>query len=134
MRLLSSRCRSHTVELRSEAVTVRSFIVTLAATALTMTAAAAAVGSTSSARPASRSERAAIMKAFVANDGGSSGVRGVYVSLLNTSLSVVCVHTPEAGIQAFVFGRTRGVWRYVTSGRAGHAGNSADRRLERACG
>jgi hypothetical protein len=134
MRLRSSRVRSHGVGLRSGAVTFRSFIATLAVTALTLTAAAAAVASSSSARPATRSERAAVMKAFVANDGSSSGVHGVYVSLSNTSLSVVCVHTPEAGIQGFVFGRAGHSWRYVTSGRAGHAGNSADRRLERACG
>jgi hypothetical protein len=115
-------------------VTFRSFIATLAVTAVTLTAVGAAVASSSSARPATSSERAAIMKAFVANDGSSTGVHGVYVSRSNTSLSVVCVHTPEAGIQGFVFGRTGHSWRYLTSGRAGHAGNSADRRLERACG
>jgi hypothetical protein len=115
-------------------VTLRSFIATVAVTALTLTAAAAAVASSSSARPATRSERAAIIKALVANDGSSAGVHGVFVSRSNASLSVVCVHTPEAGIQAFVFGRTRGSWRYVTSGRPGRAGNSADRRLEQACG
>jgi hypothetical protein len=115
-------------------VTFRSFTATLAVTVLTLTAAAAAVASSSSARPATRTERAAIMKAFVANDGSSSGVHGVYVALSNASLSVVCVHTPEAGIRGFVFGRAGHAWRYLTSGRAGHAGNSADRRLERACG
>jgi hypothetical protein len=117
-------------------VTLRSFIATVAVTALTLTAAAAAVAvaNSSSARPATRSEHAAIIKALVANDGSSAGVHGVFVSRSNASLSVVCVHTPEAGIRAFVFGRTRGSWRYVTSGRPGRAGNSADRRLEQACG
>jgi hypothetical protein len=106
----------------------------LAVTALTLNAAAAAFAGSSSARPATRSERAAIMKAYTANDGSSSGVHGVYVSRSNSPLAVVCVHTPEAGIQGFVFGRAHGSWRYITSGPAGRAGNSADRQLERACG
>jgi hypothetical protein len=74
------------------------------------------------------------MKAFTAADGSSSGVHGVYVSRSNSSLAVVCVHTPEAGIQGFVFGRAHGSWRYVTSGPAGRVGNAADRQLEHACG
>jgi len=101
---------------------------------LTLIAAGAASAATPSARPATRSERAAILKAFTANDGSPYGVHGVYVSRSNSSLAVVCVHTPEAGIQGFVFGRLHGSWRYVTSGRAGRAGNFADRRLEHACG
>jgi len=74
------------------------------------------------------------MKVYVANDGGSSGVRGVFVSRSNSGLAVVCVHTPEAGIRSFVFARSHGSWRYVTSGAVGRVGNSADRQLERACG
>jgi hypothetical protein len=123
------------VALRFWAVTRRSLLAVLAVTALTLIAAAPASAGSSSARPATRSERAAIMKAYTANDGGgSSGVHGVYVSRSNSSLAVVCVHTPEAGIQGFVFGRAHGSWRYITSGPAGRAGNSADRQLERACG
>jgi hypothetical protein len=115
-------------------VTHRSLLAVLAVTALTLIAATAAFAGSSSARPATRSERSAIMKAYTANDGSSSGVHGVYVSRSNSSLAVVCVHTPEAGIQGFVFGRAHGSWRYITSGPAGRAGNSADRQLERACG
>ncbi len=74
------------------------------------------------------------MASFTANDGSSSEVHGVYVSRSNSSLAVVCVRTPEAGIQAYVFGHARRSWRYLTSGSVGHAGNSADRRLEGACG
>jgi hypothetical protein len=74
------------------------------------------------------------MRVYSANDGGSAGVHGVYVSRSNSGLGVVCVHTPEAGIEGFVFGRAHGSWRYVTSGPAGRAGSSADRQLERACG
>jgi hypothetical protein len=74
------------------------------------------------------------MASFTANDGSSSEVHGVYVSRSNASLAVVCVRTPEAGTQAFVFGHVQRSWRYVTSGSVGRAGNSADRRLEGACG
>jgi hypothetical protein len=74
------------------------------------------------------------MAAFTAGDGNSSEVRGVYVSRSSSSLAVVCVRTPEAGSQAFVFSHVRRSWRYVTSGPAGRAGNTADRRLEQACG
>jgi hypothetical protein len=95
---------------------------------------ALAVAAGSSARPASRSERSALIASLVASDGSSVGVRGVYVSRSNPSLAVVCVRTPDAGTQAFVFGRAGRSWRYVTSGRAGSAGSSADRRLEHACG
>jgi hypothetical protein len=50
------------------------------------------------------------------------------------ALAVVCVHTPEAGVKSYVFGRVRHTWRYLTSGTAGRAGNAAERRLEHACG
>ena len=93
-----------------------------------------ALASSSSARPAAKSERTAIMAAFTANDGNSSEVHGVYVSRSNSSLAVVCVRTAEAGSQAFVFHHSRRPWRYVTSGPVGRAGNTADRRLEQACG
>jgi len=100
--------------------------------ALAALPATAAAGS--SARPATRSERSAIMVSFTANDGSSSEVHGVYVSRSNSSLAVVCVRTPEAGTQAFVFRHASRSWRYVTSGSAGSAGSSTDRLLERACG
>ena len=74
------------------------------------------------------------MATFTANDGNSSEVHGVYVSRSNSSLAVVCVRTPEAGSQAFVFRHSQRSWRYVTSGPVGHAGNPPDRRLEQACG
>ena len=86
------------------------------------------------ARPATRSERAAILRSLSANDGTSSGVKGVYISRSDSALAVVCQRTPEAGNRAYVFGRTRGSWRYLTSGTPGRAGTSADRLLERACG
>lgn len=101
---------------------------------LAVTAATAAFAAGSSARPATKSERSAIMASFTANDGSSSEVHGVYVSRSNSSLAVVCVRTPEAGTQAFVFRHVSRSWRYVTSGSAGSAGSPADRRLERACG
>jgi hypothetical protein len=111
-----------------------SLIAALALMALTLTPAPTALASRGAARPATKSERSAIMASFTANDGNSSEVRGVYVSRSNASLAVVCARTPEAGIQAFVFGRVQRSWRYVASGSVGHAGNAADRRLEGACG
>jgi hypothetical protein len=110
-----------------------SVLSALAVLAVTVTPATALAG-TPSARPATRSERSAIMKSLIANDGSSSGVQGVYVSRSNSSLAVVCVRTPETSIQAFVFDRVKRSWRFVTYGLPGHAGNAADRRLERACG
>jgi len=111
-----------------------SVLAAFSVLALTATPAATALAASSSARPASRSERAAIMAYFTANDGSSSEVHGVYVSRSNSNLAVVCARTPEAGIQAFVLTRTHRSWRYLTSGAAGRVGNPADRRLERACG
>jgi hypothetical protein len=96
--------------------------------------AADAQASTSVARPATKSERSALVHVFAANDGSASQVHGVYVSRSNASLAVVCARTPEAGTRAYVFSHARGSWRYVTSGAVGRACNSADRALERACG
>ncbi len=106
----------------------------LAVAALSVANAGTTLAASPSARPATKSERSAIVAAFTANDGSSAEVSGVYVSRSDSSLAVVCTRTPEAGTQAFVFHHTQRSWRYLTSGRAGHAGNSADRRLEQACG
>jgi hypothetical protein len=96
--------------------------------------ATAGLASSSSSRPATKSERSAIMATFTANDGSASEVHGVYVSRSNSNLAVVCARTPDAGSQAFVFRHAQRSWLYVTSGSPGRAGSSADRRLERACG
>ncbi len=96
--------------------------------------AASALASNSYARPANRAERSAIMAAFTANDGSSSEVHGVYVSRTNSRLAVVCVRTPEAGPEAYIFHQVQRSWRYAASGPVGRAGNSTDRRLEQACG
>jgi hypothetical protein len=115
-------------------VTIRSVsaaVITGVVLAATFLASAFA---SSNARPATRSERSAIVSAFTANDGNSSEVRGVYVSRSNSRLAVVCARTPEAGTQAFVFDHVQRSWRYVTSGRVGRAGNAFDRSLEQACG
>ena len=101
---------------------------------LALTPATVALATGSSARPATKSERSAIMASFTANDGSASEVHGVYVSRSNSSLAVVCIHTPEAGTQAFVLRHNRRSWRYVTSGAIGSVGTPTDRRLERASG
>ncbi len=89
--------------------------------------------SAADARSATRSERAAILSVYAREDGNASRVRGVYVSRANGSLAVACARTPEAGTLAYVFARSHGHWRYATSGRPGHAGNAAERKLELAC-
>src|ERR1039458_8856397 len=125
IRVRSSRIRRHSVEATIVGVTVRSSLtVAIAVIVLASTPAASAVAGSSAARAATKSERAAIMKSFTANDGNSSAVDGVYVSRSNSSLAVVCERTPEAGVEAHVFGRTRSSWRYLAGGSAGHAGNS----------
>ena len=108
-------------------------IAMLGAAVMASTLAANSLAAGSFARAPTRSERAAIMKSFMANDGNSSGVGGVYVSRSNSALAVICQRTPEAGVQAYVFGRSHGSWRYLTSGSPGRAGSAADRNLERAC-
>ena len=108
-------------------------IVALIAGALATAFAGDAMAGSSLARPATMSERTAIMKSFVANDISTSGIDGVYVSRANTSLAVVCRRTPEAGVRAYVFGRTRSSWHYLTSGSPGRAGSPNERRLEQVC-
>ncbi len=93
-----------------------------------------ALAANSGARPATRSERAGVLHAFAINDGSPSQVSAVYVSRSDSSLAVACVRSPDAGTQGYVFRRSRHSWRYVTSGKAGHAGNASERRLETACG
>jgi hypothetical protein len=94
----------------------------------------ASASSSADARSATHSERAAILSAYAREDGNPSRVHGVYVSRANASLAVACARTPEAGTLAYIFARSHGRWRYATSGKPGHAGNAADRRLELACG
>ncbi|HMD56573.1 MAG TPA: hypothetical protein VKG82_03785 [Solirubrobacteraceae bacterium] len=117
-----------TIPRRARVSTISAIVAALA-----LSLAGGALAASTSARPPTKSERAAILKAFAANDANSSSVRGVYVSRSNANLAVVCERTPEAGSRAYVFGRSHGSWRYLVSGAPGGAGNSADRRLERAC-
>ena len=77
-------------------MTFRSrFPASMLAVMMVLTSATAALA-TSSARPATKSERAAIMAAFTANDGSSSEVHGAYVSRSSSGLAVVCVRIPES--------------------------------------
>lgn len=105
----------------------------MVAIALVVTAPGVALAGGSSARPAIKSERSAILGALKANDGSTAGVQGVYVSRSDSSLAVVCVRTPDAGLRAFVFHHVGHAWRYLTSGPPGAAGSPTDRHLERAC-
>lgn len=96
--------------------------------ALTSVAALASL-SAANARPATHSERAGVAAAFSREDGNPAEIRAVYVSRSNSSLSVACARTPEAGTYAYVFARSHGRWRYTISGRPGRVGNAADRKL-----
>jgi hypothetical protein len=107
-------------------------LLTLLAGSVSRASTARATGS-ARARPASGSERAAIVAAFTASDGNASQVHGVFVSRSNPSLAVVCARTPEAGARSYVFGHSRHAWRYVTGGPVGRTGSSSERALERAC-
>jgi 4-amino-4-deoxy-L-arabinose transferase-like glycosyltransferase len=135
MRFDSSTSHACRASLESLGMMFRSLALGVLAVTTVLVPVSGALASSSSVRPASRSERSAIMAAFAANDGSSAEVRGVYVSRSSSSLAVVCLRTPEAGSQAFVFHHLQRSWRYVTSGPVGRAGSLAYRRLEQqACG
>lgn len=112
----------------------RTIATALLAVAVFCAPVVAWASSAADARPATRSERAAILSVYAREDGNASRVHGVYISRANASLAVACARTPEAGTLAYVFARSHGHWRYATSGRPGHAGNPVERKLELACG
>lgn len=135
MTLCGRPCSRFTRRSRSNGAGRRaSFTAAVAITALALVTTASAVASGGPWSPARASQRSAVIKSFAANDGSSAQVRGVSISSSDSSLAVVCVRSPEAGIQAFVLNQVGRSWRYATSGPAGRAGNAADRRLEHACG
>lgn len=113
-------------------MTYKTFISPIVAAGLLAAGAATAVAS-SPARPATGSARSGLISGFTANDGSSSEIHGVYVSTTDANLGVVCIRTPDAGAQAYVFRRAGRTWRYVTSGAPGRTGSAADRRLELVC-
>lgn len=113
---------------------MRRFAIAGGAVLAAAIAPATAALASSSARPATHSERSALIAAYRHNDGNSSAIRGVYISRSSSSLGVVCTSSPEAGVQAAVFQHSGRSWRLVAQGRAGHAGTSTDKRLETACG
>ena len=95
--------------------------------------AATAVAASTPARPASAAARSGLVSSFTANDGSASEIHGVYVSWTDANLGVVCIRTPDAGAQAYVYRHIGRTWRYVTSGTPGRTGSAANRQLERAC-
>ena len=74
--------------------------------------------------------RAALVRAFIAQDGTSRGISDVYVS---GAAGVVCQRTPDAGLVRFLFRHTRGSWRFALSTRGTAHGTLTQRRLEHAC-
>ena len=75
-------------------------------------------------------KRAALVHAFVVQDGTSTGVYAVYTS---GSGGVVCQKTPDAGKIRALFSGSGGSWRYAFTTRSTHRGTSTQRRLEAAC-
>jgi len=76
------------------------------------------------------STRAALVRAFVVQDGTSVGIYGVYAS---GSAGVVCQKTPDAGKIRLLFSGSGVSWRYAFTTRSTHRGTSTQRRLEAAC-
>jgi hypothetical protein len=80
--------------------------------------------------PAHGSTRSALVRAFIAQDGTSRGINGVYV--LGTT-GIVCQRTPDAGLVRFLFRRRASAWRFAFSPHGTAQGTATQRRLERAC-
>ena len=98
----------------------------VAASALAGGATAGAAGTAA----AHGATRAALIHAFVVQDGTSVGIYGVYTS---GSAAVVCQKTPDAGKIRLLFSGSGRSWRYVFTTRSTHSGTRTQRRLEAAC-
>jgi hypothetical protein len=100
-------------------------VAALAAPAFTLAA--------SSLRHAGPTDRAALIRALVRQDGTSAGVTGVYVSQARSKLAVVCQRTPDGGKVAYVFKRAGRSWTYVTDSHARSPRSAVEAGLEGAC-
>jgi hypothetical protein len=84
-------------------------------------------------RRAGPTDRAALIRALVRQDGTSAGVTGVYVSQSRSRLAVVCQRTPDGGKVAYLFKRAGRSWSYVTDSHSHSPRSSLEAALERAC-
>jgi hypothetical protein len=83
---------------------------------------------------ATAAQRAAILRAFVKEDGTTVGVRAVFVANADHHYAAVCVKTPDAGRVGWVFKGSGRSWRYITNSNPGSAvTNPAEARLTGAC-
>jgi hypothetical protein len=83
---------------------------------------------------ATASQRAAILRAFVREDGSTAGVRAVFVANANHRFVAVCLRTPDAGRVGFVFTGSGRSWRFLyRTGDEPGATNPAEARVEGAC-
>jgi hypothetical protein len=108
-------------------------IPTKTAIVAAVAASALAGGSTAGAAGIAKahgSTRAALVHAFVVQDGTSVGVYAVFTS---GSAGVVCQKTPDAGKIRALFSGSGRSWRYVFTTRSTRRGASTQRRLEAAC-
>ncbi|MEA2298694.1 MAG: hypothetical protein QOF77_1630 [Solirubrobacteraceae bacterium] len=103
------------------------------ATALAVLAAPACALAASTVRPAGKTDRAALVRALVRQDGTSAGVTGVSISRSHPSLAVVCQRTPDGGRVAYLFKRRGHAWSYLTDSRSAAPRSALERGLERAC-
>jgi hypothetical protein len=99
------------------------------AAAITFSAASGALAA-GRVTPARGPTRSALVRAFIAQDGTSRGVSGVYVL---GSAGIVCQRTPDAGLVRFLFRHTDGSWKFAFSDRGTVRGTGTQRQLERAC-
>jgi hypothetical protein len=105
-------------------------LVAVAAAAAVICLSASAALAAGRVTPARGSIRSALVHAFIAQDGTSQGINGVYVS---GSAGIVCQHTPDAGLVRFVFRHVSGSWKFAFSSHGTAHGTAIQRRLARAC-
>jgi hypothetical protein len=111
----------------------KAFLSAILAAGAFATVGGSTAAATVTAHPATGTARSGLISTFTASDGSAAEIRGLYLANTNPPLGVVCIRTPDAGAQAYVFRRSGRSWRYVTSGVPGRSGNATDRQLERSC-
>jgi hypothetical protein len=108
-------------------------ISVLAATGIAALASTSAAVASAPVTPARGATRAALVHAFVVQDGSNVGISGAYVTGSRPMLGVVCQKTPDGQLARFVFRSSGASWRFVLEATGSRTGNPAERALERAC-
>jgi hypothetical protein len=108
-------------------------ISVFAATGIATLASTAAAVASARITPARGATRAALVHAFVVQDGSNMGISGAYVTRSMPKLGIVCQRTPDGRLARFLFRSSGGTWRFVLSTTGSRTGSSSERALERAC-